>query len=69
LALGIGVTTAVFTFVDAGLLRAVNLPDADRLVKVDMLRRGESTRIQAATRSKREPGMIRPPIRQSSHSG
>src|SRR5438874_5612449 len=48
LALGIGVTTAIFTFVDAGLLRAVNLPDAGRLVQVNMMRHGESNRIQAA---------------------
>src|SRR3954462_8609624 len=48
LALGIGVTTAIFTFVDAGLVRAVNFPDSDRLVQVNMVRHGESNRIQAA---------------------
>lgn len=48
LALGIGVTTAIFTFVDAGLLRAINLPESDRLVQVDMLKRGETARTQAA---------------------
>lgn len=48
LALGIGVTSAIFTFVDAGLLRAVNFPQSDRLVQVDMFRRGESTALQAA---------------------
>ena len=48
LALGIGVTTSIFTFVDGGLLRALNFPDSDRLVQVSMLRHGESNRIQAA---------------------
>ena len=48
LALGIGVTTAIFTFVDAGLLRAVNFPDSDRLMQVEMIRHGESTGNQAA---------------------
>src|SRR2546423_8384195 len=48
LALGIGVTTAIFTFVDAGLVRAVNFPDSDRLVQVNMIRHRESNRIQAA---------------------
>src|SRR5207248_9584572 len=48
LALGIGVTTAIFTFVDAGLLRAVNFPESDRLVQVYMFKQGDSARIQAA---------------------
>jgi len=48
LALGIGVTTAIFTFVDAGLLRALNFPDSHRLVQVDTFKRGQSTNIQAA---------------------
>ncbi|HWY70607.1 MAG TPA: ABC transporter permease [Terriglobales bacterium] len=48
LALGIGVTTAIFTFVDAGLLRALNFPDSDRLVQVTMIKHGESTGNQAA---------------------
>src|SRR5438270_5814445 len=48
LALGIGVTTAIFTFVDAGLLRAVNFPESDRLVQVDMVKHGEATGTQAA---------------------
>src|SRR5947209_8901276 len=48
LALGIGVTTAIFTFVDAGLLRALNFPDSHRLVQVYMFKQGESARIQAA---------------------
>jgi predicted permease len=48
LALGIGVTTAIFTFVDAGLVHAVNFPDSDRLLQVDMVKHGESTPIQAA---------------------
>src|SRR5690348_12262080 len=48
LALGIGVTTAIFTFVDAGLLRAVNFPESDRLVQITMVKHGESTGNQAA---------------------
>lgn len=48
LALGIGVTTAIFTFVDAGLLRAVTFPESDRLMQVDMLKNGETTGTQAA---------------------
>ena len=48
LALGIGVTTAIFTFIDAGLLRAVNFPESDRLVQVYMFKQGDSARIQAA---------------------
>ena len=48
LAMGIGVTTAIFTFVDAGLLRAVNFPESDRLAQVDMVKNGETTSTQAA---------------------
>ena len=48
LAFGIGVTTAIFTFVDAGLLRAVNFPESDRLMQVYMFKQGDSARIQAA---------------------
>lgn len=48
LALGIGVTTAIFTFVDAGLLRAVNFPESDRLVQITMVKHGESAGNQAA---------------------
>jgi predicted permease len=48
LALGIGVTTAIFTFVDAGLLHAVSFPESDRLVQVTMIRHGEPTGFQAA---------------------
>jgi predicted permease len=48
LALGIGVTTAIFTFVDAGLLHTLNFPDSDRLVKVDMFRPRESATFQVA---------------------
>jgi putative ABC transport system permease protein len=48
LALGIGVTTAIFTFVDAGLLRSVNFPESDRLMQVYMFKQGDSARIQAA---------------------
>src|SRR5947209_13405018 len=48
LALGIGVTAAIFTFVDAGLLRAVNFPESNRLVHVSMAKHGESIKIQAA---------------------
>ena len=48
LALGIGVTTAIFTFVDAGLLRAVNFPDSDRLLQVTMIKHGESIGNQVA---------------------
>ena len=48
LALGIGVTTAIFTFVDAGLLRAVNFPDPNRLVQVEVVKHGEAVKTPAA---------------------
>src|SRR5690348_11455735 len=48
LALGMGVTTAIFTFVDAGLLRAVNFPESDRLVQINMTKHGELGVNQAA---------------------
>src|SRR5438874_10004240 len=48
LALGIGVTTAIFTFVDAGLLRTLNFPNPDQLVQITMAKHGESTGNQAA---------------------
>ncbi|HET9741472.1 MAG TPA: ABC transporter permease [Terriglobales bacterium] len=48
LALGIGVTTAIFTFVDAGLLHVLNFPDSDRLVQVSMFKRAESAKFQVA---------------------
>ena len=48
LALGIGATTAIFTFVDAGLLRAVNFPDSERLVQVSMYRSRQSVSLQSA---------------------
>src|SRR5437660_1495707 len=48
LALGIGITTAIFTFVDAGLLRAVNFPDPNRLIQVDTLKRGQTERTPAS---------------------
>ena len=47
LALGIGVTTAIFTFVDAGLLRTLNFPNPDQLVQITMAKHGESTGNQA----------------------
>ena len=48
LALGIGVTTAIFTFVDAGLLHAVNFPEPDRLVQINMVKHGDLGADQAA---------------------
>jgi macrolide transport system ATP-binding/permease protein len=42
LALGIGATSAIFAFVDAGLLRALNFPESQRLVDVASTRRDET---------------------------
>src|SRR5437868_11251302 len=42
LALGIGATSAIFAFVDAGLLRALNFPQSERLLSVAMTRQGET---------------------------
>jgi predicted permease len=40
LALGIGATAAIFTFVDAGLLRALNFPNPEQLVNVGITKVG-----------------------------
>src|SRR5262249_53883291 len=48
LALGIGATSAVFTFVDAGLLRALDFPQSERLVNVAVTKQGEAGDNQAA---------------------
>ena len=42
LALGIGATSAIFTFVDAGLLRALDLPQPEQLVDLAMTKQGEA---------------------------
>jgi putative ABC transport system permease protein len=44
LALGIGVTTAIFSVVDAVLLRSLGYPDAERLVVPQSTRRGSDDR-------------------------
>jgi len=41
LALGIGATTAIFLFVNAGLIHAVPYRDADRLMRLTMVKKGE----------------------------
>lgn len=48
LALGIGATAAIFTFVDAGLLRAINFPESNRLVQVNLVKRGKSGNINCS---------------------
>src|SRR5690242_687653 len=48
LALGIGATTAIFTFVDAGLIRTLNFPNSDRLVQLNMYKPRESAKSQVA---------------------
>src|SRR5438067_12175207 len=48
LALGIGETTAVFTSVNAALIRALPLRDPQRLVKVSMTKGGEFGEMEAS---------------------
>ena len=48
LALGIGATTAIFTFVNAALIRALPFPQSDRLVSVSMTKQGEFGEMEAS---------------------
>src|SRR5438067_10862753 len=48
LALGIGATTAIFTFVNAALLRALPFPAPERLVSISMTKQGEFGDMEAS---------------------
>ena len=48
LAVGIGATAAIFIFIDAGLIRAVPYSDANRLVRVTMVKGGEASESEAS---------------------
>src|SRR5215470_14723963 len=48
LAVGIGATSAIFQFVDAGLIHAVPYRDPDRLVHIAMTKQAEFGEMEAA---------------------
>jgi predicted permease len=48
LALGIGATTAIFTFVDAALVRALPYPEPNRLLNVQMVKRTQPGGFEAS---------------------